>query len=107
MVGESALFNRATPFIRWIDGFEPYCNEMTFDRGSPSCYSCVRFAAFMDQSRGGIVLSTKCRRTASIAQFRRFLVFMLRCVIRPGGSPWPRLRDWGNGKQANGMSAGG
>jgi nicotinamidase-related amidase len=57
MLNESAFFNRATPFVRWIDGFEPCRNEMVFERGSPSCYSCEPFAALVNQSRGGIVLA--------------------------------------------------
>jgi nicotinamidase-related amidase len=56
LLSESAFFNRATPFVRWIEGFEPYRNEMVFERSSPSCYSC-EFAALMNQSRGGIVLA--------------------------------------------------
>ena len=56
-LNESAFFNRATPFVRWIEGFEPYRNEMVFERCSPSCYSCEPFAALMNQSRGGIVLA--------------------------------------------------
>ena len=56
MVAESAFFNRATPFVRWIEGFEPHRNEMVFERSSPSCYSCEPFAALVNQSRGGIVL---------------------------------------------------
>ena len=57
MLSESAFFNRATPFVRWIEGFEPYRNEMVFERNSPSCYSCEPFAALVNQSRGGIVLA--------------------------------------------------
>jgi nicotinamidase-related amidase len=57
MLGESAFFNRATPFVRWIEGFEPHRNEMIFERGSPSCYACEPFSALMNQSRGGIVLA--------------------------------------------------
>jgi nicotinamidase-related amidase len=57
LLNESGFFNRATPFVRWIEGFEPYRNEMVFERGSPSCYSCEPFAALMNQSRGGIVLA--------------------------------------------------
>ena len=57
LVNESAFFNRATPFVRWIEGFEPYRNEMVFERSSPSCYSCEPFAALVNQSRGGIVLA--------------------------------------------------
>jgi nicotinamidase-related amidase len=56
MVAESAFFNRATPFVRWIEGFEPHRNEMVFERASPSCYSCEPFTALVNQSRGGIVL---------------------------------------------------
>ena len=57
MVNESAFFNRATPFVRWIEGFEPCRSEMVFERSSPSCYACEPFAALVNQSRGGIVLA--------------------------------------------------
>lgn len=57
MINEFAFFNRATPFVRWIEGFEPYRNEMIFGRNSPSCYSSEAFAALVNQSRGGIVLA--------------------------------------------------
>ena len=57
MLSESAFFNRTTPFARWIEGFEPYRNEMIFERSSPSCYSCEPFTALVNQSRGGIVLA--------------------------------------------------
>ena len=56
-LNESAFFNRATPFVRWIDGFEPCRNEMVFERSSPSCYSSEPFAALVNQSHGGIVLA--------------------------------------------------
>ncbi len=57
LLNESAFFNRATPFVRWIEGFEPYRNEMVFERSSPSCYSCEPYAALVSQSPGGIVLA--------------------------------------------------
>ena len=57
MLNESAVFNRATPFVRWIEGFEPYRNEMVFERSGPSCYSSEPFTALVNQSRGGIVLA--------------------------------------------------
>jgi nicotinamidase-related amidase len=57
MFNESAFFNRATPFVRWIEGFEPCRNEMVFERSSPSCYSSEPFTALVNQSRGGIVLA--------------------------------------------------
>jgi nicotinamidase-related amidase len=56
-LNESAFFNRATPFVRWIEGFEPSRNDMVFERSSPSCYSSEPFSALMNQSRGGIVLA--------------------------------------------------
>ncbi|MDP1585335.1 MAG: isochorismatase family protein [Bradyrhizobium sp.] len=56
MLNESAFFNRATPFVRWIEGFEPNRNEMVFERASPSCYSSEAFTALVNQSHGGIVL---------------------------------------------------
>lgn len=57
MVSESAFFNRATPFVRWIEGFEPDRNEMIFERSSPSCYSSESFNTLVSQCRGGIVLA--------------------------------------------------
>jgi hypothetical protein len=32
MLNESAFFNRGTPSVRWIEGFEPYRDEMVFER---------------------------------------------------------------------------
>ena len=55
-LSESPFFNRATPFVRWIEGFEPWRNEMVFERASPSCYASEQFTALVNQSRGGIVL---------------------------------------------------
>lgn len=57
MVNEQPFSGRATPFVRWIEGFEPYRNEMVFERSAPSCYSFKPFAALVNQSRGGIVLA--------------------------------------------------
>jgi nicotinamidase-related amidase len=57
MVSESAFFNAATPFVRWIEGFEPCRSEMVFERSSPSCYSSEPFAAMVSRSRGGIALA--------------------------------------------------
>jgi nicotinamidase-related amidase len=57
LLDDSAFFNRATPFVRFIEGFEPHRNEMIFERSSPSCYSSELFASLMNQNRGGIVLA--------------------------------------------------
>jgi nicotinamidase-related amidase len=54
MLNESVYFNRETPFVRRIEDFEPYRNEMVFERASPSCYSCEPFTALANQSRCGI-----------------------------------------------------
>jgi nicotinamidase-related amidase len=83
MLNESAFFNRATPFVRWIEGFEPYRNEMVFERNSPSCYSCEPFAALVNQSRGGIVLAgfageSACLSTLIDAFHRKHKVIYLR-----------------------------
>jgi nicotinamidase-related amidase len=67
MLNESAFFNRATPFVRWIEGFEPYRNEMVFERSSPSCYSSEPFTALVNQSRGGIVLVGFAGETACLS----------------------------------------
>jgi hypothetical protein len=48
MLAESAFFNRATPFGRWIEGFEPHCNEMIFERSS--CYACEPFSALVHRA---------------------------------------------------------
>lgn len=81
-LGESAFFNRASPFARWIDGFEPQRNEMTFERSSPSCYSSEPFAAMMNQSPGGFVLAgfageSACLSTLVDAFHRRHKVTFL------------------------------
>jgi nicotinamidase-related amidase len=57
LLDDSAFFNRATPFVQRIEGFEPQRNEMIFERSSPSCFSCELFASLMNQNRGGIVLA--------------------------------------------------
>jgi nicotinamidase-related amidase len=140
MVGKSVFFNCAAPFIRWIDGFEPHRNEMIFERGSPSCYSCEPFAAFMDQSRGGIVMAgfageSSCLSTLIEAFHRKHRVTYLsdasashahemsaddvHRAVSTISCVYAEVRDsagWiaattpqrlGDGKQANGMSAGG
>jgi hypothetical protein len=138
---ESVCLNCAAPLSRWIDGFEPCRNEMNFERDGPSCYPCVPFAAFMDQTRGGIVMAgfadgSSCL-SASIDAFRREHKMTYLCDASASHALDERSADdvhrsvstisgvyadvgdsaeWidattpqrlGNGKQANGMSAGG
>ena len=47
MIDEFAFFNRTAPSIGWAEDFEPHYfyfepfrNEMMFERNSRSCYSC-------------------------------------------------------------------
>jgi len=72
----SAYFNPATSFSGWIKGFEPTGSDMVYDRESPSCYSSVQFAQFMDGCGGHFVLAgfageTACLSTAIDAFHRR------------------------------------
>ncbi|MGZ3293935.1 MAG: isochorismatase family protein [Xanthobacteraceae bacterium] len=78
MINEPAFFNRATPFVRWIEGFEPYRNEMIFERSSPSCYSSEPFTALVKQSRGGIVLAGLAGESACLST----LIDAFRATIR-------------------------
>lgn len=53
----SPFFNQATPFVGWIEGFEPQRNEMIFDRRQPSCYSSEGFAQLMEHGGSDMVLA--------------------------------------------------
>jgi nicotinamidase-related amidase len=67
MINQSAFFDRAAPFVRWIEGFEPYCNEMAFERSGQSCYPGGALTAPLNQSRGGIVLAGFAAEAACLA----------------------------------------
>lgn len=56
-VGRSAFFNPATPFARWIEGFEPIRTDMIFERDRPSCYASASFAEVMGNSFGNFVIA--------------------------------------------------
>jgi nicotinamidase-related amidase len=51
------FFNKATPFVSWIDGFEPQRSEMIFERKRPSCYSSEGFAQLMEHGGADVVLA--------------------------------------------------
>jgi hypothetical protein len=55
MLGQSAFFCRATPFVPRIEDCERDRNERVFERSSPSCYCCEPLAPLLSQRRGGIV----------------------------------------------------
>ena len=56
-IARSPFFNPATPFSRWIDGFEPTGGDMVFERDRPSCYASKLFADVMTQGGGNFVLA--------------------------------------------------
>jgi nicotinamidase-related amidase len=56
-IGRSAFFNPATPFARWIEGFEPVRTDMIFERDRPSCYASASFAEVMENSGGNFVMA--------------------------------------------------
>lgn len=51
------FFNKATPFVGWIEGFEPQRNEMIFERKRPSCYTSDGFAELMHQGGADVVIA--------------------------------------------------
>jgi nicotinamidase-related amidase len=67
MINESALFNRAAPSVRWIEGFEQYRNERVFERSGQSCCSGKAFTAPLNQGRGSIVFAGFAARAACLS----------------------------------------
>jgi nicotinamidase-related amidase len=56
-LGRSALFNPATRFSRWIEGFEPTGADMVFERDQPSCYASSSFGEVISAGGGNFVLA--------------------------------------------------
>jgi nicotinamidase-related amidase len=56
-IDRSPLFNKATRFSRFIDGFEPHGVDMIFERNRPSCYASADFAEVMGDGGGNFVLA--------------------------------------------------
>jgi nicotinamidase-related amidase len=56
-LGRSALFNPATRFSRWIDGFEPTGADLVFERDQPSCYASSSFGEVISSGGGHFVLA--------------------------------------------------
>jgi nicotinamidase-related amidase len=57
LIGNAALFNPATRFARWIEGFEPTGADMVFERDRPSCYASPEFAEVMSSAAGHFVFA--------------------------------------------------
>jgi len=66
-ITRSSLFNPATPFSRWIEGFEPYGVDMIFERNKPSCYASADFAEVMTAGGGNFVLAGFAGEAACLA----------------------------------------
>jgi nicotinamidase-related amidase len=65
--GQLPLFNAATRFSRWIEGFEPWGSDMIFERSKPSCYASAPFGEVMEFSSGNFVLAGFAGETACLA----------------------------------------
>jgi nicotinamidase-related amidase len=66
-IGRTALFNKATRFSRWIEGFEPHGVDMIFERNRPSCYASADFAEVMGEGGGNFVLAGFAGEAACLA----------------------------------------
>jgi nicotinamidase-related amidase len=66
-INRSSLFNAATPFSRWIEGFEPHGVDMIFERNKPSCYASADFAEVMSAGGGNFVLAGFAGEAACLA----------------------------------------
>src|SRR6202011_6177719 len=56
-LGRSAIFNPATRFSRFIEGFEPTGADMVFERDQPSCYASASFGEVISAGGGNFVLA--------------------------------------------------
>lgn len=56
-IDRTPVFNRASRFSRWIEGFEPHGVDMIFERNRPSCYASPDFAEVIGSGGGNFVLA--------------------------------------------------
>jgi nicotinamidase-related amidase len=66
-IDRTPLFNKATRFSRWIEGFEPHGVDMIFERNRPSCYASADFAEVMSSGGGRFVLAGFAGEAACLA----------------------------------------
>src|SRR4051795_12344285 len=66
-IDRTPLFNKATRFSRWIEGFEPHGVDMIFERNRPSCYASADFAEVMGEGGGSFVLAGFAGEAACLA----------------------------------------
>jgi nicotinamidase-related amidase len=66
-IDRTPLFNKATRFSRWIEGFEPHGVDMIFERNRPSCYASSDFAEVIGSGGGSFVLAGFAGEAACLA----------------------------------------
>jgi nicotinamidase-related amidase len=66
-IDRTPLFNKATRFSRWIEGFEPHGVDMIFERNRPSCYASKDFDEVMGSGGGNFVLAGFAGEAACLA----------------------------------------
>ena len=66
-IDRTPLFNKATRFSRWIEGFEPHGVDMIFERNRPSCYASADFAEVIGSGGGNFVLAGFAGEAACLA----------------------------------------
>ena len=66
-IDRTPLFNKATRFSRWIEGFEPHGVDMIFERNRPSCYASADFAEVRGEGGGNFVLAGFAGEAACLA----------------------------------------
>lgn len=66
-IDRTPLFNKATRFSRWIEGFEPHGVDLVFERNRPSCYASTDFAEVIGSGGGSFVLAGFAGETACLA----------------------------------------
>jgi nicotinamidase-related amidase len=66
-IDRAPLFNKASRFSRWIEGFEPHGVDMIFERNRPSCYASTDFADVMSSGGGNFVLAGFAGEAACLA----------------------------------------
>jgi nicotinamidase-related amidase len=66
-IDRTPLFNKATRFSRWIEGFEPHGVDMIFERNRPSCYASAEFAEVIGSGGGSFVLAGFAGEAACLA----------------------------------------
>jgi nicotinamidase-related amidase len=66
-IDRTPLFNKATRFSRWIEGFEPHGVDMIFERNRPSCYASTDFAEVIGSGGGSFVLAGFAGEAACLA----------------------------------------